>query len=100
MKYLQGNDRGQMLRFSLEEAVSKDAFVRVVDVFADAIKQRLCVKIRLKIGVFWSDLRNLLFLLHQNTTGMSMAKKSSIALTGTLLMPGWGLEEDYCTNSR
>jgi transposase len=37
MQYLQGNDRDQMFMLSLEEAVSKEAFVRVVDVFADAI---------------------------------------------------------------
>ena len=37
MQYLQGNDRDQMFMLSLEEAVARDAFVRVVDVFVDAI---------------------------------------------------------------
>lgn len=37
MQYLEGNDRDQMFMLSLEEAVDKEAFVRVVDAFADAI---------------------------------------------------------------
>jgi hypothetical protein len=32
MQYIQGNDRDQMFMLSLEEAVSKDAFVSTVDV--------------------------------------------------------------------
>ena len=40
MQYLEGNDRDQMFMLSLEEAVDKEAFVRIVDAFADAIDFR------------------------------------------------------------
>lgn len=40
MQYLEGNDRDQMFILSLEEVVDKDAFVRIVDAFADAIHFR------------------------------------------------------------
>jgi transposase len=40
MQYLEGNNRDQMFMLSLEEAVDKEAFVRNVDAFADAIDYR------------------------------------------------------------
>jgi transposase len=41
--------------------------------FAKALKQRLYVILFLKPGSFWSDMRNLLFLLPQNIAGMRAA---------------------------
>jgi transposase len=37
MQHIQGDDRNQMVMFSLESAIAPDCFVRVVDVFCDAI---------------------------------------------------------------
>ncbi len=37
MDHKQGTDRSQMFMFCLESAIAKDAFVRVVDAFVDAI---------------------------------------------------------------
>lgn len=37
MQYLQGSDRNQLFMLSLEGAIDKDAFVRVVDAFVDVI---------------------------------------------------------------
>ncbi|TLX72411.1 IS1182 family transposase [Labilibacter sediminis] len=37
MVHQQGEDRNQMLMFSLESAIAPDAFVRVVDAFVDAV---------------------------------------------------------------
>lgn len=37
MEHKQGSDRNQLIMFSLESAIPKDSFVRVVDAFVDAI---------------------------------------------------------------
>ena len=37
MQYIQGSDRNQLFMLNLEEAIDKDAFVRVVDAFVDVI---------------------------------------------------------------
>jgi len=37
MDHKQGSDRNQIVMFSLESAIPKDSFVRVVDAFVDAI---------------------------------------------------------------
>ena len=37
MHHKQGEDRNQMFMFSLENAISSESFVRVVDAFVDAI---------------------------------------------------------------
>lgn len=36
MQYLQGTDRNQLFMLSLEEAIDKNVFARVVDAFMDA----------------------------------------------------------------
>jgi len=37
MEHKQGSDRNQLIMFSLESAIAKDSFVRVVDAFVDSI---------------------------------------------------------------
>lgn len=68
--------------------------------FAKALKQRLYAKIELKIGSFWSDLKNFLFLLYQNTAKMTIALNPLFASTGLFIMPVRKPGSGFCTDSR
>ena len=68
--------------------------------FAKALKQRLYANLQLKNGSFWSDIRNLLFLLHQNTSRISIAIKLPLAFTSSIRKPVLELDGGFCTNCR
>jgi transposase len=71
-----------------------------MDNFAKALKQRLCVKIHLKTGLFWIVLRNYLFLLQQTILRMSDCITSSIEAGRPVNKLGIGVRGGCCTDSR
>ena len=50
MQHKQGENRNQMFLFSLESAIAKDSFVRIVDAFVDLIDRRLKIFDTIKRG--------------------------------------------------